>query len=257
MDLIGSIASQAAPFVLAPFIGSFAGSVVRRMPRGRPIVWSRSACENCQRRLPPLEMIPLLSFVVLRGRCRGCGVSFGTFPLIMEVAALGIACAAIAFRTNTVEVWLSCVLGWTLLTIAWIDAEHMRLPDALTLPLLLVGLASAVADPEVLSERAAGAALGYLAFQGVALAYRLLRRRTGLGGGDAKLMAVAGAWLGWQLLPLVVFFAALGGLVWAMWLHLCGQEIGRNTRLPFGPFLALSIWVIWLCSSNMDFASVN
>jgi leader peptidase (prepilin peptidase)/N-methyltransferase len=172
----------------------------------------------------------------------------------MEVTALLVACAAVASGTDTLDVWLGCVLGWSLLTIGWIDAEHMRLPDALTLPLLLVGLASAVTDPEMLPARVVGAVVGYLAFQGVAWAYRLVRGRAGLGGGDAKLLAVAGAWLGWQPLPLVVLFAALSALAWATWLYLRGQEIGRKTRLPFGPFLALSTWAIWLCSSNLDFA---
>ncbi len=199
-------------------------------------------------------MIPVFSFVVLRGRCHGCGVKFGTFPVTMEIAALLIACVAVASGTDALDVWLGSAMGWSLLTIGWIDAEHMRLPDALTLPLLLVGLASAVTDPVVLPSRVVGAVVGYLAFQGVSWAYRLVRGRTGLGGGDAKLLAVAGAWLGWQPLPLVVFFAALGGLAWATWLYLHGQEIGRKTRLPFGPFLALSTWAIWLYDCNLDSA---
>ncbi len=139
------------------------------------------------------------------------------------------------------------MLGWTLLALAWIDAEHMFLPDALTLPLVLAGLGvCALLERWSLADHALGAALGYLAFRAVAIFYQVWRGRTGLGGGDAKLLAAAGAWLGWQALPWVVLAASLAGIAAALIARLLGHPVSRATALPFGPFLAIAIWLVWL-----------
>jgi leader peptidase (prepilin peptidase)/N-methyltransferase len=121
------------------------------------------------------------------------------------------------------------------------------LPDALTLPLILVGLGAAAAfDPAGLTGRALGAALGYLGLRTVAIIYRALRGREGLGGGDAKLLAASGAWVGAAALPQVILVAALAGLAAAACLRLVGIRLGAQSALPFGPFLALATWVVWL-----------
>jgi leader peptidase (prepilin peptidase)/N-methyltransferase len=143
--------------------------------------------------------------------------------------------------------WLDCLLGWWLLTLGWIDIRRWQLPDVLTLPLIVAGLgAAAVLDPEELLDRALGAVFGYLVLLGVALLYRMLRSREGLGRGDAKLLAASGAWLGATALPQVILFAALSALVAALCLRLAGVRLGAQSALPFGPFLALATWVLWL-----------
>jgi leader peptidase (prepilin peptidase) / N-methyltransferase len=235
------------PLILAPFIGSFAGVLIRRLPAEQPVALARSRCEACGHVLGPRELIPLVSIVLLRGHCRWCGARIAFTHLAVELACLVIAAWAVLAETDTQLVWLDCVLGWTLLTLAWIDWEHMLLPDALTLPLILAGLgATLLLDPAATTEHAAAAAAGYLAFRAIEITYRRLRGRDGLGQGDAKLMAAAGAWLGLAPLPTVTFMAAAFGLAIAAGLRIAGQAMHRGSAIPLGPALCAAIWVTWL-----------
>lgn len=235
-----------ALLVLAPFVGSFLGVVIRRLPEGRPIVRGRSCCEWCGAKLTPRDLVPLVSWLLTLGRCRHCGHPLGWFYPGAELAALAIA--AIALAVDGVEqAWLDSLLGWWLLALGWIDARHWLLPDVLTLPLLVLGLAlAATLAPEDLADRAAAAALGYLALRIVGWVYQRLRHREGLGQGDAKLFAAAGAWLGIAALPQVILVAALAALAMAIGLSLTGARMRAHSALPFGPFLALATWVLWL-----------
>jgi leader peptidase (prepilin peptidase) / N-methyltransferase len=233
--------------VVAPIIGSFIGVVIRRQPAGDAIGWSRSRCEFCRAVLAPRDLVPLISWVATLGRCRYCRQPLGWFYPAVELAALLIAFIAVAFDAPS-RAWLDCLLGWWLLALAWIDLRQWVLPDALTLPLIVIGLAAAALfDPETLLDRALGAFVGYLALLGLARMYRFLRRRDGLGEGDAKLLSAVGAWLGLAALPQVILAAALGGLVTAGVLRLGGVRLRASSALPFGPFLALPAWVVWMC----------
>jgi leader peptidase (prepilin peptidase)/N-methyltransferase len=150
-------------------------------------------------------------------------------------------------------VLFSCLLGSTLLVLGWIDWNTFRLPDALTLPLLVLGLLAAWLDStEALTAGAIGAVAGYAALVGVNLSYRRLRGRDGLGRGDAKLLAAGGAWLGWSALPWVVLLAALVGLLIALAQRLRGERLTAETAVPFGPALALAIWLIWIYGLPID-----
>ncbi len=232
--------------LVAPFAGSLAGLLAHRLPRGQSVVLSRSACQSCGTPLTPIDLVPLLSYLALRGRCRHCGAPIGWRHPAMELAALAMAVwAATVFDGEML--WAACILGWTLLALAACDLETYLLPDALTLPLLLAGLAVTWwFDPDSLTDHALAAALGYLAFVGIARGYRYLRGRDGLGLGDAKLLAAAGAWLGVAALPNVVLIAAVSGLAAAGAMALRGQRLSAQLRLPFGPALALATWLTWL-----------
>lgn len=235
------------PLLVAPFVGSTLGTLVRRLPRGRPIVLARSACESCGARLGALELLPIASYVTLGGRCRICRSPVASFHIAIELAALGVAASAVCVESDPERLWAGCVLGWTLLALAWIDFEHMLLPDALTLPLVLAGLAATwLLDPERTADHALGAALGYAAFRAIALGYERLRGRPGLGHGDAKLLAAAGAWVGYAALPMLVLVAALAGIGAALFAVIGGRRLNRTTALPFGPFLAGALWILWL-----------
>ena len=235
-----------ALLVTAPFIGSFLGVVIRRLPEGRALVWARSRCDSCAAVLRVGELVPLVSWITSRGRCRHCGAWLGSFYPAVELAALAVAAMALLVD-DAQTAWLDALLGWWLLTLAWIDLRRWVLPDALTLPLILAGLLAAVAfNPGNLTERGLGAALGYLALRLVAWAYVRLRGREGLGQGDAKLLAAAGAWLGALALPQVVLIAALSALLAAAALRISGTPVRAHSALPFGPFLALAIWALWL-----------
>jgi len=235
------------PLLLSPFIGSFLGVVIRRLPLGRSIALARSACEGCGRTLPAQDLVPLLSFAMLRGRCRFCRAGIARFHVWIELAAVAVAAWAMAATADGgALLWANCVLGWLLLALAWIDRDHLRLPDALTLPLVALGLlATWWLHPDAAADHALAAAAGYLAFRGVALAYRLLRQREGLGQGDAKLLAASGAWVGLAGLPTVVLGAAVIALSMTLAQRLF-QRHAADTPIPFGPYLALATWLVRL-----------
>jgi leader peptidase (prepilin peptidase) / N-methyltransferase len=230
----------------APFVGSFLGVLVRRLPDGLPIAWSRSRCEWCGAALRSGDLVPLYSWFAARGRCRYCGHSLGWFYPGIELAAIAVPLST-AVVDHGGEIWLDCLLGWWLLALAWIDIRRWLLPDLLTLPLVIAGLVvTAILDPSRLTENTLGAATGYLSLRVVALLYRVLRGREGLGHGDAKLLAASGAWLGAGALPQVVLGAAVAGLIAAGCLQLAGIRLRAHSALPFGPFLALATWLVWL-----------
>ena len=258
------------PFIAllaAPFAGSFLGVLIRRLPGGQPVVFSRSACAHCGSRLAARDLVPLLSYVGARGRCRYCHAPIGWFHPLVELLALGVAaivtCAGhMRFSApDPVWVWSGCALGWTLLALGWIDLKTLRLPDVLTLPLLLAGLLSCrLLSPAAVPDHTVAAVVGYGGFRLVALIYRRLRGYEGLGMGDAKLLAAAGAWTGLGALPFVIAGAAIVTLVatgvtyTSMSLH--GQvdagparsERGHVTaiRIPFGPGLGLMTLFVFL-----------
>lgn len=236
-----------APLFVAPFIGSFLGVLIRRLPAGRPVVLGRSACEACGRVLAVRDLVPLMSYAALRGRCRMCGVRIGAGHIWIEIAALAVALGSISTQSGIARIWAGCVLGWILLALAWIDWEHMRLPDVLTLHLIVLGLlAGMVMDPDLVTDRAIAAAAGYLGFRAIGEGYRLLRGREGLGRGDAKLLAAAGAWVGLYRLPDVLLAGALLGLGVVLVQAVRLGRLRADMLIPFGPALALATWAVWL-----------
>ena len=149
------------PLLAAPFVGSFLGLLVVRLPAGEGGVRGRSACRRCRRKLGPLDLVPLLSWAWTRGRCRHCGARLGWLYPGIELAAVGVVVWAAAATSGWV-LWASCALGWTLLALAVIDLRALLLPDALTVPLVPAGLAAAwLIDPGLLPHHVLGAALGF------------------------------------------------------------------------------------------------
>jgi leader peptidase (prepilin peptidase)/N-methyltransferase len=143
--------------------------------------------------------------------------------------------------------WPSLYLGWSLLVLGWIDLRHKFLPDALNLPLIPVGLVvSLLLAPDLLPAHLIGAVLGFASLAALAWSYRHLRGRDGLGMGDAKLLAAAGAWLGWQALPGVLLTAALAALTVALARSAIGGRVQASDEIAFGPYLALALWAGWL-----------
>jgi leader peptidase (prepilin peptidase) / N-methyltransferase len=245
-DVFGSDAVKWSALLAAPFVGSFLGVIIRRLPDDRPIAWGRSRCEHCGTVLAARDLVPVISWLAAGGRCRYCRQHLGWFYPGIEIAAVLVALLAITADGGE-KTWLDCVFGWWLLALGWIDLRRWLLPDALTLPLIVAGLAlAAVFAREQLLDRALGAVLGYLGLRAIALTYRALRRREGLGQGDAKLLAAAGGWVGASALPQVIFGAALSALVTVVALRLAGVRLGAHSALPFGPFLAVATWLIWL-----------
>ncbi len=225
-------------------VGSFVALVAARWPAGRPVALARSACDDCGAVLGPRELVPVVSFAVQRGRCRGCGAAIGWHLLAIEAGGLAIG-AISGLTLDPAAAVAVAALGWALLLLALLDGAHFWLPAAVTWPLAAAGLAAtAVLQPTRFGDHAIGTAVGWSSLALVAFVYRKVRGRVGLGGGDAALFAAAGAWLGWAALPLVLGSAAVAGL--AVALLLWGRGLTATTRLPFGVFLAAAMWPVAL-----------
>lgn len=233
--------------IAAPFIGSFLGVLIQRLPAGKPVVFARSACPHCARQLAPADLVPVASWLTSGGKCRYCATPISMFYPGIEIAALGVAAWAAVTLPGTLLVWAGCLLGWSLLGAAIIDSRHLLLPDILVLPLIPGGiLLQAWFVPNQWTGHLAGAMIGFALFSAISWFYRVSRGREGLGLGDAKLLAAAGAWVGWTGLPSVVLLGAVFGLATGLILRTAGRKVERATELPFGPALALAFWLVWL-----------
>jgi len=233
--------------VLAPILASFFALLADRLPRGEPVLAGRSRCRACGRRLGLSELVPLLSFLWQRGRCRGCGRQIPRWIPAFELAALALALQGLVAVGPTWPAVATTLLAVTLLAIAVIDLRHFVVPDALSLPLLLAGLGVSALRPETaLLDGALGATGGFLFLAGIREAYFRLRGQEGLGLGDAKLLAAGGAWAGWQGLPFILLAASASGLLAVLIARLRGRVLARGDAIPFGPALALGIWLVWL-----------
>lgn len=256
------------PFLLiAPIIGSFLGVLINRIPNQRSFVKGRSHCDVCQSPLQPWEMVPILSYLRQRGRCQHCHHPIAPFHLYIEIIAcavpLSLSIATLApssIPPNTIDIMWSCILGWGLLALSWIDLRCMRLPDSLTLPLLLAGLANGLWTDyatssghywlgDTLTDHIEGCLLGWLLFTSISWLYKTFKGRPGLGAGDAKLLAAGGAWLGVGALPHIILYAALLGIAYMTLCRLLQRDSKAwQKAIPFGPPLALAIWFIRLLS---------
>lgn len=245
-DLDPALTAVVLTGVLGLLIGSFLALVSVRLPQGEPMVASRSRCRSCGRRLSPLELVPVISWLVQRGRCRGCGARVSVRYPLMEAAAAGLGVWAMLWSPGWIG-FAGAVMAWQLLLIAVIDAEHFWLPDLLTWPLAGAGLLAAVlVEPHLLADRAIGAVAGFISLWLIAWVYRRVRGREGLGGGDPRLFAGIGAWVGWMALPTVLVWACLAGFAVVAAMLAARREAGLGARLPFGTFLAIGAWLAWL-----------
>jgi leader peptidase (prepilin peptidase)/N-methyltransferase len=234
--------------VFAALFGLIAGSylnvVVYRLPRGISTVLPRSRCPRCRMPVRPWDNVPVLSFLLLGGRCRSCRVAISwRYPLVEAATA---ACFVASFRefrpslTGTVIAWVFCA---AMIALALIDFEHYLLPDVITLPGVAVGL---LVLPRLgwTSDRDAwlGAALGAGVLLAVAWGWYALKRVHGMGLGDVKMLAMVGAFLGWKGTVSTLFVASLAGSLVGLSMMAAGR-LRMQSRLPFGVFLALGALV--------------
>jgi leader peptidase (prepilin peptidase)/N-methyltransferase len=236
----------ALALILGAAIGSFLATILIRWPQGRGIVAGRSACDKCGRTLEARDLVPILSWSLARGRCRTCGTRIDRRHLAAEVGAAMIALTAILAHPMPLAA-VTAVFGWWLFLLAALDVEHEWLPDRLTWPLLAAGLAAGWAGfGPPLDARLFGAAAGFASLYLIGRLYRALRGREGLGGGDPKLLAAIGAWLGLMHIPFVLAGAGLIGLAALLLKRLRGGSVAAADRLPLGALMALAAWPIWI-----------
>jgi len=225
--------------------GSFANVLVHRLPRGESIVTPGSHCPSCGHALTWFENIPLLSWLVLRGRCRYCSTAISMRYPLLELC-MGLTWGYMAWHSGwSLELVTSLILSMMLWVLAWIDMEAGLLPNAITLPGIGIGIAFSMADGHLM-DSLIGAMAGYGVFWLVARIFFLLTGREGMGYGDFKLLAMLGAFLGWRSLPFIILLSSVCGAVTGS-LYLLMARKHMHTQIPFGPWLAVSgiIWLLW------------
>jgi leader peptidase (prepilin peptidase)/N-methyltransferase len=262
-------AAIAALFGLA--IGSFLNVVIYRLPlmlerqwrsqcaeitghalepegEALNLVRPRSRCPSCAAQIRAIHNIPVLSYLALRGCCASCGVKIPLrYPLVELATAIVSGVVAWHFGFGC-QAALALVFSWYLIAMTGIDLDRQLLPDVLTLPLLWIGLlaslwpAAGIASPR---DALIGAAAGYLVLWIVFHAFRLVTGKEGMGYGDFKLFAAIGAWLGWQMLPLVLLLSAMVGAAVGITLIVTRRH-GRDVPISFGPYLAGAGWIAML-----------
>lgn len=227
-----------------PAAGSCAALLAERLPRGEPVVLARSCCRSCGAVLGARDLVPILSYLWLGGRCRHCGARIPARLWQAEWAGLGLGLAAAVLAGGAAQaLWVALWL-WTLLALALADLRAFRLPDPLTAALAVFGLGLSWPDwPGAVLGAAAGAG----AFWALRLGYGAATGREGMGLGDVKLMAGIGAGLGAAALPMVALVAALSGLALAgLRAARRGRRLRRLGRVPFGAFLAAAAAAVWV-----------
>lgn len=232
--------------VIGAIVGSFIAALVIRWPEGRSVMRGRSACDACGRTLTAIDLVPLLSALLLRGRCRTCGAGIDPLHGWVEACGAGIGVAAGLVAPGYPGV-AGAVFGWLLLTLVALDLVAFWLPDRLTALLALGGAVSGIAGvaPGGI-DRLIGGVAGFAALWGIARGYRLVRGRDGMGGGDPKLFGGIGLWLGWQMLPAVLLIASMIGLGVVLSAQLRGRPMTAQTALPFGALLGIAAYPAWL-----------
>lgn len=235
LDALPSGTGVAFAALIGLILGSFIATLVLRWPAGRSVL-GRSQCDGCGRSLGARDLVPLLSILVSRGRCRTCNAPIDPFHWRVELGSALIGAVALALMPGTTG-WCWALFGWMLLPLALLDARHFWLPDRLNLALGITGLLVGGAMLGTsLVDRWVGAVVCGLALTAIAEIYRRVRSKEGMGGGDPKLVAAISAWLGWQAVPLMLLLASAGGIVWALVVQSKGGQPPDERRVPFGVF---------------------
>ncbi|TLS68226.1 prepilin peptidase [Mariprofundus erugo] len=231
--------------LLGLLLGSFANVCVHRIPRRESVAFPGSHCPQCSHPIAPYDNIPVLSWLILRGRCRNCHAAIAWRYPLLELL-MGISWAGLAWHFGpTLQLGMALTLFFLLWVLSFIDFETGLLPDVLTLPGIIVGLAFSwwLGDWR---DAVMGAAAGYGVLWLVNRLFLLYSGREGMGYGDFKLLAMLGAFLGWQALSFVILFSSvIGAAIGSVFLWLARR--GMRTEIPFGPYLAAGgmVWLLW------------
>ncbi|MEL0630868.1 A24 family peptidase [Psychromonas aquatilis] len=252
--------------ILGVLIGSFLNVVIYRLPIMMQRSWAadcadsfpdanievneerfdlvlpRSRCPECKHIIGSTENIPLLSWLLQKGRCKHCGCKisarYPAIELLTGVMSLGVA----YFLPFGWPILFALIFTWALICLTFIDVDTMLLPDQITLPLLWLGLLINISSSfSLLQDAILGAVFGYLALWSVYWLFKLVTGKEGMGYGDFKLLAALGAWFGWQALPLIILLSSLSGAIIGIITLLMSAD-KKSRPLPFGPYLAIAGW---------------
>ena len=274
MSVIDFLASHVLAFVLCALligllVGSFLNVVIYRLPKMMQRDWREqareilelpaetqtttfnlvlpnSSCPHCAHEIKPWENIPVISYLFLRGKCANCKAPISMRYPLVELTC-GLLSAYVAWHFGfTWQAGAMLLLTWGLLAMSLIDVDHQLLPDSLVLPLLWLGLiANSFGLFTSLEDALWGAIAGYLSLWSVYWLFKLVTGKEGMGYGDFKLLAMLGAWGGWQVLPLTILLSSLVGAVLGL-IMLRLRNAETSTPIPFGPYLAIAGWIALL-----------
>ena len=229
-------------FVFGLTVGSFLNVCIYRIPLKKSIATPPSSCTACGEKIKFYDNIPVLSYLILRGRCRNCGMHFSILYPTIELAT-GLISMALLTRFNLINhllpqyfIFFSFISA--LICISFIDLEHQIIPDVISIPGIIIGfILSFFFNHVTWINSLIGILLGGGVLYLVAVVFKVLMKKEGMGGGDVKLLAMIGAWLGWKAVPFVVLASSLTGSILGI-IALLMSGKGLRTRIPFGPFLA-------------------
>ncbi len=228
-----------AVFIFGAVVGSFLNVCIHRIPSNESVAFPASHCPHCHTPIRPYDNIPILSYLLLRGRCRECAVPIShRYPIVEMLAGIAAVAAVSAFGLSATALLVFAFLA-ALIVITFIDLDHQIIPDAISIPGIFVGFAASLlpGQPSWIASLA-GILIGGGSLWAVAAGYEWLTGREGMGGGDIKLLAMIGAFLGWRGIPVTLLLASLLGTIIGVSLMIAR---GRDTKMaiPFGPFLAV------------------
>ena len=255
-------------------VGSFLNVVIHRLPIMMESRWRRDCCEllevesekhdepltlavpnshcpSCKAPIRAWQNIPVLSYLFLGGRCANCGVKISLRYPLVELATGLLTLLLAWYFTASPALLGAMLLTWALVALTMIDIDHQLLPDDITLPLMWLGLLFNVFEVfTTLQSAVVGAMMGYMTLWTVYWLFKLATGKEGMGFGDFKLLAALGAWLGWDVLPMIILLSASVGAIlgiFIMWL----QQRGKDIPMPFGPFLAIAGWIAFLWGDQL------
>ena len=221
------------------------------------LVHPRSRCPHCGHQITALENIPVISYLFLKGRCSECKTPISIrYPVIETIS--GLMVFTVAWQLGfTAEAGYAMLLSWVLIALTFIDLDHFYLPDNLVLPFLWLGLLINLDNTFTeINSAVIGAAAGYLVLWSVYQFFKKLTGKEGMGYGDFKLLAMLGAWLGWQMLPVIIILSSFVGAVVGIGL-IVFKNHQRNQPIPFGPYLATAGWIALLWGAQINQAYLN
>lgn len=228
--------------ILGLCVGSFLNVVIVRVPKEMSLWMPGSHCHHCKHPLRWRDNIPLLSYFVLKGQCHDCQRPISLRYPIVEIITCLLSMSVSLRLGFSLETLFGLLFTWALITLTFIDLEHLLLPNSITLPMLFLGLFLNLFHIFTSSNSAIwGAILGYFILWLVYWMYKIVTRKEGMGCGDFKLLAMLGAWFGWQMLPFLLLFSSITATLFGATLMFL-KKFDKNTPIPFGPFLALGGW---------------
>ena len=269
---------EAGLLILGMCVGSFLNVVIYRLPVMMEAQWRHDCCEllevertpqanasepfnlatpnsrcpHCDHAIKPWENIPVISYLVLRGRCSACAEKISLrYPSIELLSGLLALLLGWQFGIAGIALLGALIFTWALLTLTMIDIDQQLLPDDITLPLLWLGLLfNLFGTFTSLPNAVIGAMAGYLSLWSIYWLFKLVTGKEGMGYGDFKLLAALGAWLGWQALPMIILLSSLVGAVFGIFLMIM-QRRGKDIPMPFGPYLAIAGWIAFLWGTQL------